>query len=508
MIRIILKTLFLLFYVSTLISETNSETIDQEIIQDSVTIHAENANLSSILSIIAEDSDYNIVTGPSVSQDKKLTIHLDDSPILEALDLIIRASGLSYEVIGNSILVAESNKLEGETGLLPHIIELKYANANDVKNLLINITENITIDKSGNKLLIKASPKKITEIETIISSIDVPALQIMLEARLIEVSMADEEKLGIDWAKLSKLTTIVAENAAPIPATSGTETGSLVPGMTYIVDDLGNLIETFEPQATGQVPGEMYFQRIDPGNGLGFSRQMTAFDITLDMLLKNNEAKVLADSKVVTLNGHPASISMVDVVPYILSSGGVGGQVQVAREEIGIKLNILPTVNKDGFITTEITPEVSSIYDFIGPDENIPWVKKRVSNTTIRVQNEESIIIAGLLNSDKRYQTNRVPFLWRLPYVGEKFFTSSSEIERVTDLIIQITPKIVEDSYSGIIKKDIHMSVENLTEEPSVEEVPSEEASPEEVPLEEVPADEPSIEEIPVDKNMGDQENE
>ena len=121
------------------------------------------------------------------------------------------------------------------------------------------------IDKSGNKLLIKASPKKITEIETIISSIDVPALQIMLEARLIEVSMADEEKLGIDWAKLSKLTTIVAENAAPIPATSGTETGSLVPGMTYIVDDLGNLIETFEPQATGQVPGEMYFQRIDPG---------------------------------------------------------------------------------------------------------------------------------------------------------------------------------------------------------------------------------------------------
>ena len=114
---------------------------------------------------------------------------------------------------------------------------------------------------------------------------------------------------------------------------------------------------------------------------------------------------------------------MVDVVPYILSSGGVGGQVQVAREEIGIKLDILPTVNQDGFITTEITPEVSSIYDFIGPDQNIPWVKKRVSNTTIRVQNEESIIIAGLLGSDKRYETNKVPILWRLPYFGKKVFT-------------------------------------------------------------------------------------
>ena len=58
---------------------------------------------------------------------------------------------------------------------------------------------------------------------------------------------------------------------------------------------------------------------------------MTAFDVTLDMLIKNNEATVLANSKVVTINGHEASISMVDVVPYILSSGGVGGQVQVAR---------------------------------------------------------------------------------------------------------------------------------------------------------------------------------
>ncbi len=213
----------------------------------------------------------------------------------------------------------------------------------------------------------------------------------------------------------------------------------------------------------------MYIQRMDGNNGLGFSRQMTAFDVTLDMLIKNNEATVLANSKVVTINGHEASISMVDVVPYILSSGGVGGQVQVAREEIGIKLDILPTVNQDGFITTEITPEVSSIYDFIGPDQNIPWVKKRVSNTTIRVQNEESIIIAGLLGSDKRYETNKVPFLWKLPYFGKRFFTTTSEIERKTDLIIQITPKIVQDTYSGIIKSSSHKEAEDLLNELEME---------------------------------------
>ena len=446
--KLTIKIFNTLFMVSILLGQSVNE--------NNVTIHAEDANLSSILSIIAEDSDYNIVTGPSVSAGKKLTIHLDDTPILEALDLIIRASGLSYEVKGKSILVAEPSKLNEEIGLTPHVINLQYANASEVKDLLKNITENITIDRSGNKLLLKASPKKIAEIEDVIQSVDIPALQIMLEARLIEVSSADEERLGIDWSKLAQLTTIIAENASPLDVAGGGSSGSLLPGMTYIVDDLGNVIETFEPQTTGEVPSQMYFQRINPNNKIGFSRQMTAFDITLDLLIKNNEATVLADSKVVTLNGHSASISMVDVVPYILSSGGVGGQVQVAREEIGIKLDILPTVNTDGFITTQITPEVSSIYDFIGPDQNIPWVKKRVSTTTIRVQNNESIVIAGLLGTDKRYETNKVPFLSALPWIGKKFFTSTSEVERTTDLIIQITPKIIEDNYSGIIKSDKH----------------------------------------------------
>ena len=95
MVKIIFKKMGILFCVSFLIGQSINENL--------VTIHAEDANLSSILSIIAEDSDYNIVTGPTVSQGKKLTIHLDDVPILEALYLIIRASGLSYVVKGSYI---------------------------------------------------------------------------------------------------------------------------------------------------------------------------------------------------------------------------------------------------------------------------------------------------------------------------------------------------------------------------------------------------------------------
>ena len=170
------------------------------------------------------------------------------------------------------------------------------------------------------------------------------------------------------------------------------------------------------------------------------------------MLLRNNRAEVLADSRLTTINGREANIKLVDIVPYILSSGGVGGQVQVQKEEVGIKLNILPTVNTDGYITVKVEPEVSTIFEFIGPDANIPRVKSRTSSTTIRVKDGESIVIGGLLSNDKKQTTYKVPLLHKIPIIGSKLFTSRGVIERKTDLVIQITPKIIEDAYTGIVK--------------------------------------------------------
>ena len=176
--------------------------------------------------------------------------------------------------------------------------------------------------------------------------------------------------------------------------------------------------------------------------------------MTLDLLQKNNQAEVLADSRLTTINGLEASIKLVDIVPYILSSGGVGGQVQVQREEVGIKLNVLPTVNTDGYITVKVEPEVSTIFEFIGPDQNIPRVKSRTSSSTIRVKDGESIVIGGLLSNDKKQTTYKFPYLHKIPWLGKKLFTSQGVIDRKTDLVIQITPKIVVDAYTGIEKSE------------------------------------------------------
>ena len=411
-----------------------------------VTVHAEDAHLPSILAILAKESGYNIVTDPNVNRQEKISIHLDDVPIEQAINLVVRAVGLSYEVVGNSFLIADPKKLKEEVGVSSFVIELKYASAEEIKSMLQDISDQIQVDISGNKLLVNASPKKIAEIQDVVRQIDIPAIQIMLETRLIEVAADSEEQLGIDWSRLSKFTTILAENA--LDETTG---GSIIP------DD----------QTLGQKPTTMPFDPLKSSLKEGsqivpryFSRQMTAFDITLDMLMKANQAEVLADSRLTTLNGREASIKLVDIVPYILSSGGVGGQVQVQREEVGIKLDINPTVNTDGFITVKVEPEVSTIFEFIGPDNNIPRVKSRKSSTTIRVKDGESIIIGGLLSNDRKQTLYKFPLLHKLPWIGEKLFTSKNLVERKTDLIIQITPRIVVDNYTGIMKTDRMRSFE------------------------------------------------
>ena len=407
-----------------------------------VTIHAEDAYLPGILTVLAKESGYNIVTDPSVNTQDKISIHLDDVPIEEAINLVVRAVGLGYEIVGNSFLIADPKKLDKEVGITPHVIALKYSDAQEVKELLSDLSKQIQVDVSGNKLLINTSPRKIAEIKEVIKGIDVPAIQVLLETRLIEVALDIDKKLGIDWSKLAKYTNILAENAEALTEGSG----SVVP----------------DPGALGTLPATAPFNRLNEDNLIPgkFSRQMTAFDLTLDFLIKDNKADILADSKLVTLNGREATIKMVDIVPYILSSGGVGGQVQVQREEVGIKLTVLPSVNMDGDITVKVETEVASIFEFIGPDRNIPRVKSRSSTTTIRVKDGESIIIGGLISKDRKNTVYKVPFLHKIPWIGKKLFTSTDLVDRKTDLIIQITPSVLKDNISGIPKNKAMIKLE------------------------------------------------
>jgi type IV pilus assembly protein PilQ len=404
--------------------------VSDDALRRSVTIDADDAFLPSVLSILAEKSGYNIVTGPSVNKEERISVHLKDVPIEQAMNLVVRAAGLSYEIVGKSFLVAPATKLKEQVGLTSYVIDLKYTDAPTIAKMLEKFNADISIDTTGNKVLLITSPKVISDIQKVIEQVDRPALQIILECRIIEVAVDDEEQLGIDWNRLSQVSTVISES--PVDAFGNR------------VDQKGSSHLTgLDPSQKGRVPTTMPYYPLETRRMGYWSKQVTAFEVALDLLQKRGRAEVLANSSIATLNNKTADIQVVDEVPYIARSGGVGGQVQIDKAIVGVRLMVRPKINSDGYITTDIHPELSSIFQFVeSQDTQLPWVKRRTSATTLRIKDGETVIIGGLLGVESSKQVYRFPFLGDIPFIGS-LFRHTSELTRKTDLIIQVTPHIL-----------------------------------------------------------------
>ncbi|MDR2577930.1 MAG: secretin and TonB N-terminal domain-containing protein, partial [Chitinispirillales bacterium] len=185
-----------------------------------ITLTAREASLSEVLRVLADRSGMNFVVGEGVTREK-ITIILNNTPLDEAINLLVRASGLSYEIIGNSILIAEPEKLREDVGLSSYVVELRYAKAEEVAQALSNLTTNIQVDRGGNRLICYTSPRVIMEIERIVRAIDKPHILVLLETRLIEVSMDKLNQYGLQWQNLNPdipgaLGTMIAVPDAPL----------------------------------------------------------------------------------------------------------------------------------------------------------------------------------------------------------------------------------------------------------------------------------------------------
>ncbi len=389
-----------------------------------VTLDADDAFLPKVLAALAERSGFNVVSGPEVNNLQRISIHLKDTPVEEAINLVVRAAGLSYEIVGHSFLVSAHENLKKEVGLSPYLVELDYARASEVKLLLKDLSGNIQVDTARNALLVSTSPKTIAEVRRVVQSVDRPSKQIMLQTRVIEVSLEHVEKLGIDWEKLSQLTTIIAED--PFDPILGARAPTEA--------DLGKNV-------LGQLPEKLPYQKIDGLNNVGhFGRQLAAFNITLDWLLRNNLAKVLNSTKLTTMNNREANIFVGEVIPFLVQSQQTA---QVEREEIGIKVQITPQINNDGFITANIKPEVSTIFELI--DGRIPRKKIRTASTTVLVRDKQKIYIAGLMSDETSNRETKVPFFGDLIGMG-KWFSHQDRTDKKTDLVIEITPYILNNA--------------------------------------------------------------
>ena len=393
-----------------------------------ISLDADDAYLPAVLKLLAEKGDLNIVTGPGVTSGK-VTIHLKDVPVEQAVNLVVRAAGLAYERIGNSILVAEPASLSGqETGLSSYTIPLKYADAAEMQVALSGLSEKIQIDRGGNRLIVVTSPRVIAEIQAIVAELDQPAQQVMLEARIVEVNTDELKELGIDWDLLNRQGfTFIEEN----------------PDATYPGD----------PENPGPITADKLISNTPGTNDIwklkNFARLPKTFRVFLDMLIRDGNARVMAQPKLVTLNGKPASMLAGQRVPYLTSqtvfAGGAAAPTEtVQMEEVGIKLSITPLINADGYITVQVRPEVSTIVGFRGADNSLPVVATRQAETTVRLKDGSSVVIGGLLSQEKTTSMTKVPLLGNVPFLGA-FFRHENTTSSNRDLVIEVTPHLLPE---------------------------------------------------------------
>ncbi len=380
-----------------------------------ISLHADSTAVVEILKILADRSGLNIVTGPAV-RGRSISLRLRDTPFEEALSVVCRVSGLGYERIGNTILVADPSKLSAKTGLASRVFCLKNAEAKEVTEALEGITTGIKA--YGNCLVVWAPHAVIGEIERAIDELDQKPTQVLLEARLIEVNTSRLLELGVDWEKLTKWTGVITEGD---------------PGTT----------------SPGVLPDEIDY--IQFGSGEKMFRQMESLELAVDALITKGAGRLLSNTKVVTLNGAPAEIFAGETVPVVVTSlqapGGAGGvlqTVQLQKIDVGVRLNITPRIGANNYITTIVEPEISRIMGFVGPDDDLPQTSTRRAKTVVRVKSGRTIYLGGLITEEKRQTIKKLPILGDIPLLGYFFQHRRDDVNRL-DILIEITPTIVGD---------------------------------------------------------------
>jgi type II secretory pathway component GspD/PulD (secretin) len=379
--------------------------------ETTVSVSARETALTDVLAILADKSGLNIVTSPAV-EGKVVSVHIRNTPIDEALDLVVRAAGLAYERIGDSILVGDAETLAEETGLDSYVLDIMFADAHELEPLIGEIAESASTDPGGNRLIVVASPGKIEQIRRVVKKLDVPPAQIMLVTEVIEVTTDDLMEYGIDWSKLMSQTVLFAEGSPEPSAPDGLPEEMLWDVVHFDVDDI--------------------------------ARQAQTLEMAIDFLEGEGKARILSRSQLATLNNRQAEIHIGDVIPYTVSGVSSAGAVEVTveREKVGVTVSVTPRATGDGHITVLVEPNVSSIVGWKGPNEEIPWTKERRTSTQVRVRDGQTFIIAGLLNEDTSTEDIKVPFLGDIPIIGYLFKHVKNSV-KTSDLIIKITPTII-----------------------------------------------------------------
>ncbi len=394
-----------------------------------ITLDVHNGNLEDVINAISEQCESEIIIYGNLSG--KVNAKLNDIPLTEAFALLLGGTKFTFVQRENVILIGDRNTAtpSGKTLSKSEMIHLNHIKADEVPKILPrNIPANsIKVVKEQNALLVSGTSEDIVKIREFLETIDVVTPQIVIDVIVVEYTRDSDKDFGFEATANKK------------GGGGEYETGSNYWSFPKLQI---NRKGTAAKHLLGQVFGNKSFVTSLPDN----------FHMTLRLLETQKKAKVLAQPSITVLNGNKAKIE-VGQTQYFKIEGGTENNPTTNFRPInfGISLNITPWISKSGQITAEINPEISNSMGF--NEDGYPNLFRRSVSTTVRIDDGKTLVLGGLLRSDEQVAHKKVPILGDIPILGY-LFKSTKKVKIQTNLVIYITPRIIdEDSYVDLEKE-------------------------------------------------------
>lgn len=411
-----------------------------------LSLNFQDIQVRAVLQLLAEFTGINIVVSDTVSG--SMTLRLHNVPWDQALDIVLKTQGLDKRQVGNVMLVApaseiaarEKQELEANQQiaelepLRAELIQLNYAKAGEIADLLkaedntlLSARGNVSVDERTNTIWVQDTTTKLQEIRQLIMRLDIPVRQVLIDARVVSIEKNFTKDLGVRFG------------ITDVDTLSGTfEGANSMRGGTDPAEVTADSRLNFDiPVNASKSPGRI---------GLALARLSaeTFLDLELSALETENVAEIISSPRIITSDQQKASIESGEEIPYLTSSSS--GATTVSFKKAVLRLEVTPQITPDNRIILELTVTKDTRGESVtasGP----PAVDTNEVETRVLIDNGETIVLGGVYEKTMRDDIQRVPFLGNLPVLGS-FFRNRAQIDERKELLIFVTPRIIQQSYT------------------------------------------------------------
>ncbi len=487
--RVLLSVLLVFGFCVSSFSQEEAQQVSRALQKNKISLDIKGMDIVDVLKTLALRARLNVVVGKNVAG--RATFFLKDVDVYDAFEIILLANDLAYEKKAGIINVMTQRDYEllyGESfqdKKQVKIIQLKYAKAANLLNSLNQLKTNmarVVADESSNTIVLMDSPARIKEMEDFIKGID-----LLVETRVFSLNYAQADKIS------EKLKEALTKGVGCIKTDERTNK-ILITDFPKKLDELAKDISAFD-EKTQQVlisaqiieirPKDEFKMGVDWDfwlkknvrlmsslptttsilNKLSIGTAARGASVTgkedykgvVDLLRTLGDTQILSSPRITALNNQEAKILVGTKEPYATSSISQSSGSEVTAYainfvDVGIKLYVTPTINRDGFITMKIKPEISSVsnnysYGPANARNDVPIVETSEAETSVMVKERTTIIIGGLKKDSRIKEVNKVPILGDIPLIGFLFRKTSDSLTK-TELVILLTPYILSGEVS------------------------------------------------------------